>query len=115
MNHYVVENHCPSEVVIEEHISRKIKAYDENLMLVEVAFRDGAVGAEHVHTHEQISYCLNGAFDYSIEDKIFHMEKGDTIFVPKNLRHGCTLCSKEGTLLDIFTPYRADFVDKKPE
>ena len=112
MHHYVTENGCAVETVVEGHISRKIKAFDKNLMVVEVAFQDNAVGAEHVHPHEQISYCLDGVFDYSIEDKIYRLEKGDTIFVPENLLHGCKLISEKGTLLDIFTPYREDFVSE---
>ncbi|MEG0305571.1 MAG: cupin domain-containing protein [Oscillospiraceae bacterium] len=112
MHHYVTEKGCAVETVIEGHISRKIKAFDKNLMVVEVAFQNNAIGAEHIHTHEQISYCLDGVFDYSIEDKIHRLIKGDTIFVPENLRHGCKLISKTGTLLDIFTPCREDFVSK---
>lgn len=113
MQHYVTEHGCAAETVVEGHISRKIKAFDKHLMVVEVAFQDNAVGAEHAHTHEQISYCLDGVFDYSIEDQIYRLEQGDTIFVPENLRHGCKLISAAGKLLDIFTPYRADFVSEQ--
>lgn len=109
--HYCVDKNQEWEVVEEGHICRKIKSYDNNLMVVDVSFEDEAVGAEHKHPHEQISYCLDGIFDYSIEDKIYHLEKGDTIFVPKGLRHGCKLLSSKGRLLDIFTPYREDFVN----
>lgn len=110
MSHYVVEKECAVETVVEGHVTRKIKSYDKSLMLVDVDFKDGAIGAEHTHVHEQISYCVDGVFDYSIEDKIYRLEKGDTIFVPKNLLHGCKLISETGKLLDIFTPYREDFV-----
>ena len=37
------------------------------------------------------------------------MKKGDSIVVDGGKVHGCT-CVKAGTLLDIFTPMREDFV-----
>ena len=46
---------------------RKIRAYNENVMLVEVGFDTGAVGAAHSHPHTQISYVLDGEFTYTVE------------------------------------------------
>lgn len=113
MSHYIIDKKCESETVVKGHIKRKIKSYNSNLMLVDVDFKDHAVGSEHVHPEEQISYCVEGVFDYSIEDKIYRMEKGDSIFVPANLLHGCKLISQTGKLLDIFTPCRKDFISKQ--
>ena len=109
---YCVDKNQEWDIVKEGQIRRKIKAYDKSLMIVEVEFQNGAVGDEHVHVHEQSSYCLEGSFDYSIEDKIYRLEVGDSIFVDKDLKHGCKLLSEKGRLLDIFTPYREDFVEE---
>lgn len=111
MQQYVTNQTCPLQVLVEGKVSRKVKSYSDNVMVVEVHFQNGAIGEDHQHEHEQISYCAEGAFDYSIEGKIFHLEKGDTIYVPKNLIHGCKLLSQKGMLIDIFTPYRKDFVE----
>ncbi len=111
MLHYVQDKACQSEVLVEGKLSRKVKAHDKNLMLVEVHFENGAVGDIHTHPHEQLAYCAGGVFEFYIEDKVYPIEKGDTIYVPPHLAHGCKLISAEGTLLDIFTPYRADFVN----
>lgn len=47
-------------------VSRKILAYDKNLMTVEVFFEEGAVGEMHSHPHEQITYVLEGKFEFTI-------------------------------------------------
>ena len=89
--------------------SRRIRAYNEEMMLVEVIFEDGAVGADHSHPHTQISYVLSGEFTYHIEGETRVMLPGDSIVVSGGKLHGCT-CVKAGTLLDVFSPMRADFV-----
>ena len=88
--------------------SRRIRAYNEEVMLVEVIFESGAVGSDHSHPHTQISYVLSGEFTYHIEGEKCTMMPGDSIVVDGGRVHGCT-CVKAGTLLDIFAPMRADF------
>ena len=88
---------------------RKIRAYNENVMLVEVGFDAGAVGSDHSHPHAQISYVLSGEFTYHIEGEARTMLPGDSIVVDGGRVHGCT-CVKAGVLLDIFAPMREDFV-----
>ena len=88
---------------------RRIRAYNEEMMLVEVIFDTGAIGSDHTHPHTQISYVLSGEFTYHIEGEARTMLPGDSIVVDGGRVHGCT-CVKAGTLLDIFSPMRADFV-----
>ena len=88
---------------------RKIRCYNEEMMLVEVIFETGAVGNDHTHPHTQISYVLSGEFTYQIEGREYALHQGDSIVVDGGKVHGCT-CVKAGTLLDIFSPMREDFV-----
>ena len=88
---------------------RRIGAYNGEMMLVEVNFDEGAVGADHSHPHTQISYVLSGEFTYHIEGETRRMTAGDSIVVKGGKVHGCA-CVKAGTLLDIFAPMREDFV-----
>lgn len=88
---------------------RKICAYNDHAMAVQVNFDDGAVGALHQHPHTQISYVLSGEFTYQVEGKKFEMRTGDSVVVDGGKMHGCT-CVKAGTLLDIFSPMREDFI-----
>ena len=88
---------------------RRILAYNDALMGVEVAFETGAEGAVHTHPHTQCTYVLSGRFLYTVEGEAVEMGPGDSIVVPPDLPHG-TKCLEAGTLLDTFTPMRKDFV-----
>ena len=90
-------------------VARKVLAYDEDLMSVEVHFEKGAVGAMHTHPHTQISYVLKGKFEATIDGELRIISKGDTYITKPNAPHGVT-CLEAGTLLDIFTPMRRDFI-----
>ena len=89
--------------------TRRVLAWNEQLMTVEVAFEKGATGAPHSHPHVQCSYVLSGKFSYTAEGETVIMNPGDSIVVPGGLVHG-TECLEAGTLLDVFTPMREDFV-----
>ena len=89
--------------------TRRILAWNDQLMSVEVGFETGAVGADHTHPHTQLSYVLSGSFRYSVEDESVILNPGDSIVVPSGLVHG-TVCLEKGVLLDVFTPKRDDFL-----
>ena len=99
--------------VLEEveagQISRKIRARGGGLMAVEVFFKTDAVGYEHRHPHEQISYCLSGEFLFTLEGRTMTLKAGDSVYVPVSALHGAK-CVVEGRVLDIFTPQRQDFL-----
>lgn len=91
-------------------IVRKVLAYGENLMSVELHFDKDAVGAKHSHPHEQIGYIVSGSLLYresGKEDKV--LVSGDTYYVEPDVEHG-VVALEETVLLDIFTPMRKDFV-----
>ena len=89
--------------------TRRILAWNDQLMSVEVGFETGAVGADHTHPHTQLSYVLAGRFRYTVDGNSVEMAPGDSIVVPGGAVHG-TVCLEEGTLLDVFTPAREDFL-----
>ena len=108
---FVFADDCNFERVTEG-VKRKILAYGNQLMAVEVHFEKGAVGQLHSHPHTQISYVLEGEFEFEIDGINNIVKKGDTLYKIPNLVHGCK-CTKKGILLDIFTPYREDFINNK--
>ena len=99
----------PQLIALGGGVSRRIRAYNPEAMLVEVIFETGATGSDHSHPHTQISYVLSGEFTYHIEGEARTMLPGDSIVVDGGKLHGCT-CVKAGTLLDVFAPMREDFV-----
>ncbi|AJY45119.1 cupin domain-containing protein [Martelella endophytica] len=90
-------------------IKRRVTAYADNLMCVEVHFETGAVGALHSHPHEQITYILSGRFEFNIGGTKKILSAGDATYKQPDIEHGA-VCLEAGTLLDIFTPCRADFL-----
>lgn len=89
---------------------RKILAYGDGLMHVEVHFEEGAVGAMHSHPHAQTTYVLSGEFEFTIGNETKIVKAGDTMYDAPNIMHGCR-CIKKGVLLDTFSPIREDFLE----
>ena len=92
-----------------EGVKRKVMVYDNNLMLVKVAFEKGAIGAIHNHLHLQMSYVAKGSFEVHMGDDQKVLKEGDVFFAPSNVFHG-VVCLEAGLLVDIFNPHRADFL-----
>lgn len=92
-----------------EGVTRRVLAYDKNVMCVENTFKKGAVGALHSHPHTQITYVVSGAFEFEIDGVKKTVRAGDTMLKQDSVVHGCT-CLEDGILLDIFTPMREDFI-----
>jgi quercetin dioxygenase-like cupin family protein len=90
-------------------VKRRLLSYNDNLMVVEILFEKGAVGALHSHPHQQIGYVALGEFDYTCEGKTTHLKAGDSYLVEANLQHG-VVCTSAGKLVDVFTPKRDDFL-----
>jgi quercetin dioxygenase-like cupin family protein len=90
-------------------IKRKVMAYDDQMMVVKVAFEAGGIGAMHSHQHTQASYVASGKFDITIDGKTKTLKGGDVYFVPSDLVHGA-VCLEAGELIDVFHPLREDFL-----
>ena len=90
-------------------VSRRVLAYTPQLMIVEVNFEKGGEGSVHTHPHSQSTYVLSGRFRFNVDGESVEVGPGDTLAFPPNIPHG-TLCLEAGTLLDIFTPMREDFI-----
>lgn len=91
--------------------SRRLLAWNNELMAAEVSFEAGAVGQLHTHPHTQCSYILSGRFTYTVGDESVELGPGDSVVVPGGAEHG-TICLEAGTLLDVFTPARQEFVNQ---
>ncbi len=90
-------------------IQRKIYGYDDQIMLVKAKFEAGAVGTLHEHHHVQVTYVESGVFEMTIGEEKKIIRKGDGYYVPPHAIHGC-VCVEPGILIDVFSPFREDFV-----
>ena len=88
---------------------RRVLVSRPELMQVEFAFEQGAVGALHAHPHVQASYVAEGRFEVTIGDQTQVVESGGSFIVPPNVTHGVRALVA-GRLIDCFTPRRDDFL-----
>ncbi|SDM26588.1 cupin domain-containing protein [Sediminibacillus halophilus] len=93
----------------EPGVKRKIFTPGESLMMMEVHFEKGAEGSAHSHPHEQLTYCMEGSFEFTIEGVKHFLQAGETLVIPGNRIHGA-LALEQGILLDTFTPLREDLL-----
>ncbi|MGA9638091.1 cupin domain-containing protein [Flavobacterium sp.] len=95
--------------VAGEGVRRKIMGYDDKIMLVNVEFSKGSVGALHEHYHSQVTYVVSGQFEVTIGDDKKILKGGDCFYIPPHVLHGA-ICLEEGILIDVFSPIREDFM-----
>ena len=93
-------------------IMRQVFGYDEKVMLVKAKFNAGAIGEIHQHLHSQVTYVESGVFEIEISGEKKILKAGDAFYAPPNEIHGA-VCLEAGVLIDVFSPYREDFVEKK--
>jgi len=96
----------------EPGVKRRIFNPGSHLMMMEVHFEEGAEGYLHSHPHEQMSYCLRGAFDFTIDGETRLLKAGETIVIPGGAVHGVKAL-EPSALLDAFTPLREDLLNRK--
>ena len=93
-------------------VYRRLLGYNDKLMMVKVDFDKNSIGKLHHHIHSQISYILSGIFEVTINDETKVLKKDDSFFVPSGQTHG-VVCRQAGSLLDVFSPAREDFLPEK--
>lgn len=95
----------------EPGVRRKILQAGAGLMMMEVHFEAEAEGYEHSHPHEQMTYCLQGRFEFRVNGIIHALQAGDALSIPSGAVHGCRAL-EAGALLDAFTPVRKDLLKR---
>ncbi|WP_010497944.1 cupin domain-containing protein [Paenibacillus elgii] len=93
----------------EPGVKRKIFEPGAGIMMMEVHFEEGAEGYAHSHPHEQLSYCLKGRLEFTVDGETKVVVAGETIYIPSGAKHGCRAL-EASALLDSFTPVREDLV-----
>jgi len=111
MQSYFYNCDIPSEIV-GKGIKRKVLAHNKELMICEVEFKKGSIGELHKHFHSQCTYIVSGVFEFEIDGNKKVIKAGDSTYKQPNVMHGC-VCLEKGTLIDIFTPMREDFLAMK--
>jgi gluconolactonase len=66
----------------------------------------------HSHPEEQVMTVLRGYSDQIVMDTIIRLNKGDVVDLPTNMVHGGTMGAQGCDAIDIFSPPRADYLEK---
>jgi quercetin dioxygenase-like cupin family protein len=90
-------------------VRRQVLGHGPDLMLVRVEFERDAVGAVHHHPHRQVTYVAAGRFAVQVGEQRRELGPGDSFFTVADVPHG-VVALENGTLIDVFTPAREDFL-----
>jgi quercetin dioxygenase-like cupin family protein len=96
----------------EPGLERRILAYSASLMLVEHRMRSGWVGTRHAHPEDQMVYVIKGRIGFRCGEQVFEASAGDSWVVKGGVEHSAW-APEEAVVLDVFTPYRADYLAAK--
>lgn len=97
----------------EKEIAPGIKfrsAYLENLMITMVRLDPDAVLPEHSHPHEQMTYCVSGSLELTVEGKSYSLRANQGVKVPANAVHSGLTSGEGAFVIDSWSPIREDYI-----
>jgi quercetin dioxygenase-like cupin family protein len=101
---------------VSDMLERRLITGDR-MMLAHVYLKKGCIVPKHSHENEQLTYILEGALKFRIgEDgaEEIVVSAGEVLLIPSNVPHMAE--ALEETLdVDVFSPPRQDWLDKKDD
>jgi quercetin dioxygenase-like cupin family protein len=82
-----------------------------NVMAARVLLKKGARVPLHSHHNEQVTYVLEGALHFFIDNRELTVSAGEVLCIPPNMPHEA-IALEDTVDLDIFNPPRQDWIDK---
>lgn len=80
----------------------------ENVTFADWQIKEGAVAPIHSHPHEQITYVLDGKFEFTLDGDTKVLEPGTAAVIPANAVHSGKALT-DCHLVDVFYPVREDY------
>jgi quercetin dioxygenase-like cupin family protein len=109
--------YIPWSTVALEDLSPTIQrqmVWGQQIMAARVLLKKGAIVPEHSHHNEQLTYILDGALKFWIDNKEITVRAGEVLCIPANMPHKAE--ALEDTVdLDVFTPPRADWINRSDQ
>jgi quercetin dioxygenase-like cupin family protein len=87
--------------------------FGEKLMLSFIEIAPHTHFPRHRHPEEQFMVVLEGEIDEIIEDQMIRLRQGDVCYLPSNVEHGGYTYESPCRAIDIFSPPREDYREKK--
>jgi quercetin dioxygenase-like cupin family protein len=69
----------------------------------------------HRHESEQMVIVQDGACDFLVAGKLYHLEEGDVLIIPSKVDHGNYSSERGLRMIEVFSPPRYDMVEKQKE
>jgi quercetin dioxygenase-like cupin family protein len=82
-----------------------------NVMVARILLKKGVKVPRHSHHNEQITYVLEGALHFNIDNREITVRAGEVLCIPPNMPHEA-IALEDTVDLDIFNPPRQDWIDK---
>lgn len=93
-----------------ENLTRRVLAFNSNLMLTEHTMEAGSVFPKHHHPHDQLAYLMSGHIRVQAGETTFEAKTGDSFVLKGNVEHQVWAIERS-VALDIFTPMREDYLE----
>jgi len=84
-------------------------AHLSNVMITHFIFEPGAVAPLHDHPHEQISFILEGAMEFTLNEETRVLAAGQGVTIPPGVQHGARALTR-ALVLDAWSPIRSDYI-----
>jgi quercetin dioxygenase-like cupin family protein len=83
-----------------------------NVMVARVLIKKGGIVPRHSHHNEQVTYILEGALKFIMDDREVVVSAGEVLCIPPHVPHEA-IALEDTVDLDIFNPPRQDWINKE--
>lgn len=81
----------------------------DQVMLTFFTFEPHTVIPAHEHPHEQITYVVQGALEFTLGKETRRLNAGEGVCIPSGVRHGARTLDEPTVALDAWHPVREDY------
>lgn len=83
----------------------------DKVMVNFVAFEPNTVAPMHWHEEEQITFVIDGEFEFTVGEETKLMRRGDSVVIPPNVPHGARSLAATCLEVDVFHPPRRGLLE----
>lgn len=83
----------------------------EGVMVNFVTFQPHTVVPVHWHDEEQVTYVMDGEFEFEVAGEKRTMRRGEAVVIPPNVPHGARTGESSCLEIDVFHPPRRGVID----
>ena len=86
--------------------------YDgENVLVNFVRYEPGTVVPRHAHDEEQVTFVLEGEFEFECDGETRTLRRGSVVHIPPGVPHAARTLDTSCLQVDVFSPPRRVLVD----